>query len=72
MTGAMSSAWPRRPSAVRRATPANQGELWAEAPRPSIGVAVTPGATALTRSPSAPHSAAATWTSMLSAAFDAQ
>ena len=41
-------------------------------PRPSIGVRVTPGATALTLMPSAPHSAAATWTNMDRAALDAQ
>ncbi len=39
---------------------------------PSIGVRVTPGATAFTRSPSGPHSAAATSTSMDRAALDAQ
>jgi len=74
MVGAMSLASPRRPSAVRSATPASHGEpsTLAAGPRPSMGVRVTPGATALTRMPSAPHSAAATWTSMDKAAFDAQ
>ena len=37
-----------------------------------MGVRVTPGATALTRRPEAPHSAAATFTSIDRAAFDAQ
>ena len=63
-------------AAQRRApaTPASQGEpsTVAEGPRPSIGVRVTPGATALTLMPSSPHSAAATWTSMERAALDAQ
>ena len=74
MTWAMSSASPSRPSAVRSATPASQGEpdTVADGPRPSIGVRVTPGATALTRRPAAPHSAAATLTSIDRAAFDAQ
>jgi hypothetical protein len=39
---------------------------------PSIGVWVTPGPTALTRMPQSAHSNAATCTTMLSAAFDAQ
>ena len=71
---AMSLASPRRPSAVRSATPASHGEpsTVAEGPRPSMGVRVTPGATALTLIPSSPHSAAATWTSMDRAALDAQ
>ena len=71
---AMSPASPSRPSAVRSATPANHGDpsTVAEGPRPSIGVRVTPGATALTRMPSSPHSAAATCTSMDRAALDAE
>ena len=74
MVGAMSLASPRRPSAVRSATPANQGEpsTLIAGPRPSMGVRVTPGATALTLMPSGPHSAAATWTSMDRAALEAQ
>ena len=71
---AMSPASPRRPSAVRSATPASHGDpsTVVDGPRPSIGVRVTPGATALTRIPNPPHSAAATWTSMDRAALDAQ
>ncbi len=70
MTSATSSASPSRPNAVRRATPSSHGERAACASGPNIGVRVTPGATALTRRPSGPHSSAATRTNMDSAAFD--
>ena len=68
--GGLAQAAQRRAAA----TPASHGDpsTVVAGPRPSIGVRVTPGATALTRMPESPHSSAAAWTSMESAAFEAE
>ena len=68
-TAATSSARPTRPRAVRWRTPVSQGVLSGTG---TIGVRVTPGATALTRMRCSPSSAAATRTTMSAAALEAQ
>ena len=73
--------WPPRCRPPRRAGPAPCAPPPPQPGRPagrrrrtvpSMGVRVTPGATALTRRPSSPHSAAATCTNIDSAALDAE
>ena len=73
ITCATSSGSPKRPRVVRLATAASQGDAstLSDEAGPSMGVRVTPGATALTRRPSGPHSSAAVRTSVERAAFDA-
>src|ERR1700733_15331244 len=66
----MSGGWPSRPRGVRSDTLESHGEVAGVGP--SIGVCVTPGPMALPLMPRGPHSHAATLTSMLRAAFDAQ